>query len=389
LASEHGRLKVLYVYKDFDTYNGLIETFLILSAKRTTIPFDFEVCVFANKKKDYSEIFEKNGGKLTNLGFRWGSNPFIILSLYKLFRHRHPDIVQTFILKPNLFGITAAILAGVPITIADDLTLQDQAPTPLRRLRDKVLYRVYVAVANNADHVICRSTPIRRELEALGLKTDVSIIPPPFDIHTIEQLSNADRFSRQRTKENTIIGIVARLSEEKRHEDLLKAFAALSERHSSVRLLIIGDGPSRSHLEGLVRQLGIGEKVEFSGFQKNVHQYLRTMDIFVLPSRSEGAGIAIMEAMAWGLPVVASRVGGIPEIVDEGLTGLLFAPGNVKELTDALDTLIEDEKKRTELGERGREKALREFHPDRFIDRHYLLYRTLLDQKRNQGIKPL
>lgn len=114
------RLKVLYIYKDFDIYNGLIETFLILSKYQATMPFDFEVCVFNNRKDEYTRVFKENGGSLINLKSKWESNPLIIIKLYKLFKNKRPDIVQTFVLKPNLYGILAALMAKVPVVIATD-----------------------------------------------------------------------------------------------------------------------------------------------------------------------------------------------------------------------------------------------------------------------------
>jgi glycosyltransferase involved in cell wall biosynthesis len=375
------KLRVVYVYKDFDTYNGLIETFLIMSKKRAKLPFDFEVCVFRNKTDDHAKIFKANGGILVNLKSLWGSNPMIIFELYKLFRDSRPDIVQTFILKPNLFGIMAAVLAKVPVIIATDLTLKDQAPTRLRRLRDRLLYKIYIAVANKADHVICISEAIQKELKGLGIKVGVSVIPPPIDVDAMESRLTKLENGLGKPQGELIIGIVARLSEEKRHVDLFEAFAFLSKRFTNIKLLIVGDGPLRSRLEALARRLGIGDRAKFVGFQKDVHRYLSIMDIFVLPSRTEGAGIAIVEAMLWGLPVVASRVGGIPEIVGEQVAGLLFDPGDVGQLISALTQLIENPEKRKIFGENGRKKAYLSFHPDKFIDSHYQLYRALLNQK--------
>lgn len=374
------KLKVFYIYKDFDIYNGLIETFLILSKKRKILPFHFEVCVFRNKKNDYSKIFKENGGILISLNNRWTSNPLIIFKLYKLFQVSRPDVVQTFVLKPNLFGISAALLAKVPIVIATDLTLKDQAPTRLRRLRDKFLYKIYVSLANRSSHIISVSEAGRDELKALGVNVDISVIPPPIDIARMNKKVEGEANSSDRAQLDVTIGIVARLSEEKRHSDLFEAFSILSEKYPRIKLLIVGDGPIRVQLEALTRQQKIDDRVKFVGFQKDVHKYLSDMDIFVLPSRTEGLPIAIMEAMAWGLPVVASKVGGIAEIVDDGVTGLLFDSGDVRQLCNALSQLIEDPKKRNEYGENGRKKIYQSYHPDRFIKSHYELYRTLLFQ---------
>lgn len=377
------RHNVLFVYKDFDVFNGLIKTFILLSKKRPSLPFDFSVCVFKNKSEKYSKIYVDNGGELINLGFRWGSNPLIIYKLCKVLKSKRPDIVHTFILKPNIFGIIAAILSKVQVIIANDLTLTDQAPTRMRRLRDKLLYKIYIKLANKTDHVICRSESIRRELKALGLRTDTSVIPPTFDFNSPESMSDITLASASKKKGELVIGTVARLSEEKRHEDLLRAFSLLEKEHKNIRLLIVGDGPLRPHLEKEAKSLGIETKTFFAGFQLDVYSYLEDMDIFVLPSRSEGAGIAIMEAMVCGLPVVASNVGGIPDIVAHNITGILFSPGDIFQLKQALAQLIGDEALRITFGQRGKKRVHELFHPDRFIERHFLLYRTILEKKRS------
>jgi glycosyltransferase involved in cell wall biosynthesis len=376
------RLKVLYIYKDFDIYNGLIETFLILSKYQVSMPFDFEVCVFKNRKNDHAKVFRENGGRLTTLKSKWGSNPLIIFKLYKLFKIKRPDIVQTFVLKPNLYGIIAALLAKVPIIVATDLTLKDQAPTRLRRLRDKFLYKIYVSLANKASHVLCVSEAGRRELIELGIRTGISVIYPPLDIDKLKNSIDYQNGPLYMHDQLATIGIIARLSEEKCHADLFEAFAILLKRFPAIKLLIVGDGPLRRNLEVMTQRLAIHESVKFVGFQKDIHLFLRKMDIFVLPSRTEALGIAILEAMAFGLPVVAARVGGIPEIVDNQETGLLYDPGNVGQLCSALAQLIEAPEKRKLLGENGKKKAHSSFHPDRFIMSHFRLYLTLMDKYR-------
>jgi len=373
---------VIYVYKDFDTYNGLIETFLILSKKQAELPFDYEVCVFKNRKSDYASIFKNNGGRLINLNFRWGSNPLILLHLYRVFKSRKPDVVQTFILKPNIYGIIAAALAGVPVIIATDLTLTNQAPTRLRRLRDKFLYRIYRQITRWADHVVCISETVKNQLKEIGLFCHMSVIYPPVDLEKMDLGNKENKIeSMSKNDKEVVIGNVARLSEEKRHKDLLEAFSILINKYPNLRLLIVGDGPLLSKLEILKKRLKIDERTQFTGFQKEILRYLKGMDIFVLCPRTEGLGIAILEAMACGLPIVATRVGGIPEIVDDQVNGILIDCKRVDQLVSALSDLIEDKDKRKEYGRRGREKVLHLFSFDRYVKEHYSLYVLLLEKK--------
>lgn len=375
------KLSVIYIYKDFDTYNGLIKKFLLMAKRQAEIPFDFEVLVFKNKEEEYATLFRNNRGKLINLGFKWSSNPLILLNLVRLLRRKRPDIVQTFILKPNLFGILASLLAKVPVRIATDLTLIDQAPTKLRRLRDKFLYRIYKHITRWADHVVCVSEAVKNEFLKLGLYCNVSVIYSPVDVENAFSKDHKKLLQSNELNGGVVIGIVGRLSEEKGHADLLRAFYVLNKKYGNLRLLIVGDGPLRKDLELLSKKLRIEKKVNFTGFQKDVYKYLDMMDIFVLPSRTEGLGTSILEAMISGLPVVASRVGGIPEIVDDGINGILIEYGRVDQLVTALSVLIEDQAKRREYGGKGKEKVLKRHSPEKFIEDHYNLYVSLLEKK--------
>ena len=174
-----------------------------------------------------------------------------------------------------------------------------------------------------------------------------------------------------------MIGIVARLSEEKRHEDLLFAMPSILEQFPRLQLRIVGSGPLEAALQDLTSRLNITRAVKFAGHSEKVFEELQRMDLFVLPSRSEGVPISIIEAMVMGLPVVATRVGGIPEAVIEGTTGILVTPRQPAQLAVAIIDLLADPAKRNAMGKAGRERALTEFHPEQFTRKHEQLYRML------------
>ena len=133
-----------------------------------------------------------------------------------------------------------------------------------------------------------------------------------------------------------VIGTVGRLAEVKQQGVLIRAFARIIPAFPTARLVLVGDGPLRAELEGLARSLGLGGAVLFAGYQPNPERYLAAMDVFVLPSRAEAMPLVIPEAWAAGRPVVASRVGGIPELIEDGKTGLLVEPGDVDGLAARL-----------------------------------------------------
>lgn len=166
---------------------------------------------------------------------------------------------------------------------------------------------------------------------------------------------------------------VGRLAAGKGLPMLFESLVALKSSHPNCRLTVVGDGPDRGNLEALVDELALRDRVTFVGYQSqsDVRKYLRQVDIFILPSFSEGVPVVLMEAMAAGVPVIATRVGGIGELVDEGVNGYLAIPGDSQSLTQHLDTLLSDPQRRAEFGANGREKVAQEFNIYDEVERLY------------------
>jgi glycosyltransferase involved in cell wall biosynthesis len=171
---------------------------------------------------------------------------------------------------------------------------------------------------------------------------------------------------------------VGRVTSKKVPEFLLDVWTAVLRRYPSCQLVIVGEGEQRAMLEARTRQAGLAGSVVFTGRVENVEDYLRAADIFVLPSSSEGMSIALLEAMAVGLPVVASRVSGTVDVIKHGENGLLFEAGSRTGLTDCIISLIESPNRQTELGSRARTTVEKHFSIDTTVDRYVELYRTVL-----------
>ena len=156
---------------------------------------------------------------------------------------------------------------------------------------------------------------------------------------------------------------VGRLSPEKGQQGLIRAFAELRDRHQDLRLRLVGDGPDRPALEANAAKLGLGDHVMFLGrmTEADTLAEIARSDILILPSFMEGLPIVLMEAMALGVPVVATRVAGIPELVEDGLGGLLFTPSRWDELAACIERLLTDEPLRVSLAEHGKRKVANEF----------------------------
>ena len=175
-----------------------------------------------------------------------------------------------------------------------------------------------------------------------------------------------------------MIGTVGRLNEVKRQDLLLRAFATVRPRVPSARLLLVGDGPRRAELETLAAEIGVSDAVRFAGYQARPERCLKVMDVFALTSRMEGLPLAILEAWAAGLPVVASAVGGVPDLIDDGRNGLLFPSGDEPRLTLLLGELLADPARRHALGEAGRGEVMERYDLERMASEYDGYYQALL-----------
>lgn len=204
---------------------------------------------------------------------------------------------------------------------------------------------------------------------------------------------DADRFGRRKTEdrrqnrinlglgEEPVIGIIARLSDVKGHEYLIRAMRVVLEKYSAARLLIIGEGKTREGLVRLAGSLGISKNVIFITEIQDTAGALAAMDIFVMPSIQEGLGLALMEAMASGLAVVGSNVGGIKTLVQNGLNGLLVEPGDSQGLARAILALLDDPLKREALGREAQRFIQQNFSQDKMVLETEMEYLKCLNTK--------
>jgi len=247
---------------------------------------------------------------------------------------------------------------------------------PLRRgVRTELLYNRSVAA------VVAISEDVRRRLLAAGVRPErISVIhsavePPANPSGSAERSAARARLG---LTDQATIGIVAALERRKGHDVLLRALVRLREAVPRLRCLVCGDGSERASLERFAQELGIRGLVRFLGEQRQVANVLAALDVFVQPSRYEGLGVAVLEAMAAGLPVVAARVGGIPETVREGETGLLVAKEDPEALAAAITELLQDPARAARMGAEGRRRVLAEFSMEAMTDRYERLYRDMI-----------
>ncbi len=226
------------------------------------------------------------------------------------------------------------------------------------------------------DAVIAISRPIADVLVSAGVKPEkIRVIYSGID-HA--RFADTER-EGPRDSDAPVIGAVAHLEARKGHRYLLEAARLLKERGCRFRLALAGDGPLRPTLEALARSLALGEDVTFFGFVSDVPKFLAAIDIFVLPSLYEGLGVAALEAMAAGKVVVASRVGGLADLVEDSETGFLVPPGNTAALAAVLAKLLEEKGLRTAFGQKGAARVREQFTVEQMAQKNEQCYYAILE----------
>ncbi|MEU2429706.1 glycosyltransferase [Streptomyces sp. NPDC007861] len=318
-----------------------------------------------------------SGVILVDLGFRrrstrWKSltgNVRAFAGLLAFLRKEKPQVLQAFLLHSYLLAAPAARLARVPVLVAGRRSLGffkrgHRVALALERIATRWTDLLVANAQAVADDVRQDEGVPDAKLTVIpnGMPPDEFELAPPAEVDT----------------SLPVVLCVANLADHKGHRYLLEACAELRHAGEPCTLVLIGDGAERRALEGLAARLGID--VRFLGFRTDVAGFLARADVVVLPSLYEGSSNAVMEAMAAGRPVVATAVGGTPELLQDG-RGVLVAPADPTALADGLRSVLGDREAAAGLGRRAREWALANLTADVMVDRYVALYHKLLERR--------
>ena len=303
-----------------------------------------------------------------------------LLELIGIIRRVRPDIVHTHTAKAGTLGRLAAWWCGVPAIVH---TYHGHV---FKGYFSSTRSRAFVAIerwlARRTDRLVAVSDVVRNELLELGIGVTAQYAVVPLGLE-LDRFVNAERSRGQLRAELGIpadvplVGIVARLVPIKAHEVFLRAAAILAAREAGARFLIVGDGERRAELEALSTNLGLDRSVEFLGWRSDLDRVYADLDLVVLCSRNEGLPVALIEAQAAGRPVVATGVGGVPDLVVSGDTGLLVPPDDPDALARAIQSLLDDVEMRDRLGRAGRRRVVPAYNAERLLEDIDLLYREL------------
>lgn len=306
-----------------------------------------------------SEVSEPHASRLSEAGIhveifprRRGRDLSRLTALGRFLRARRPSVIHSFLVGANAYAYGASRLAGARPLVASSRTCM-AVPYPMRAVHGWVFRRAEAVIANSAAvaDLTARHYGVPRE--------SIHVVPNGVDLRPFRESAAGAAAARRGMgagPRSLVVGTLGRLSAEKNLPLFIEMAAALAGRHPRARFVIVGDGPERGRLEELARETSLGERLLFTGARTDVPAVLGAMDIFVLPSSTEGLPNAVMEAMAAALPVVATRVGGTREILEEGVQGLLVDPGDLEGVTAAVAGLAEDAPRRRSMGQAGRRR---------------------------------
>lgn len=294
-------------------------------------------------------------------------SPLALVQMARILRRTKPNVIHFNTPRAILSGGLVSRLCGVPVRVSSR-----RVSFPLKSSLSRLKYNWL------QERILAVSFSIRHSLIECGVPADrITVIHEGVDLDWIDRQQAAPLWQH---RNGPVVGTVAHLSPEKGHTTLLEAAARLVPRFPEATYVLVGEGELESTLRKQARTLAIEKQVVFTGFRPDSEGLMKQFDVFCLPSLSEGLSSAILAAMASRLPVVATDVGGTPELVLDGETGILTPPDDPDRLGAALAQLLASERLRRRLGEGGRRRVEARLTVARKLDKTERLYRRLLQQ---------
>ena len=291
-----------------------------------------------------------------------------------------PHVLHSHQIGALLYAGPAARREKVPVVVhTEHINNIAKYPALSKRIRTRLLWGL---AGSFADRFCCVSDDIASAVKAYRTvpSRKVSVVLNGIDTAAFD--SHGDGQSLRRSlgipHDVPVIGTVGRLNEVKRQDLLIQSFANIAKCDPKPHLLLVGDGPESESLRGMAIALGLADRIHFAGYQSRPEDFLQVMDIFAITSRLEGTPLVVLEAWAAGRPVIASRVGGIPTMINQGQNGLLFDCGDEAELTEAISRLLASSDDARRLGVAGREFVRARFDRQVMASTYNRHYRELL-----------
>jgi glycosyltransferase involved in cell wall biosynthesis len=335
------------------------------------------------KKAEFACRLEAEGLEVYSLNMRneatlagWFDSLRALVLLVLYFLRERPVIVHSFLFRANIIARIAGYLSGVPVIISSVRVMGGERD--YHHFVDRLTAFMtdhFVAVSNAVkDHIVRKAHLSERKVSTIynGIAVANS---NDFDMSALMSSVGLKHGER-------IIMTAGRLHRQKGYDHLMQALSMVQESFPGIKLLILGDGEEEKNLKKLAHLLELTEKIVFLGLRSDVGHLLQCSELFVLPSRWEGFPNAVLEAMAAGKPVVATAVGGIPELVVDGVTGILVPPEDARALAEAIMGMLSHDERAKAMGEAGRQRVQQYFSMDAMIAKTEDLYHHLLLRKK-------
>lgn len=299
-------------------------------------------------------------------------DPSLVLRVYSEVRKVKPDVVHLHSRRgAEILGGVAARMARVPAVVLS------------RRVDDRISLGALGRLKYNVipDKIIAISGGIKKVLSDCGIDEERLELVHSAIITAKPQCDRDRKWFESEfgiSQDAPVAGVIAQLIERKGHRYFFSVIPDILKEFPDARFLIFGKGPLRAQLESRVQELGISEEVQFAGFREDMNRILTNLDVVVHPALREGLGVSLLQAAYAGVPIVASAVGGIPEIVRDGETGFLIQPEDTEAIKQSVLKLFRDRELGKRFGENGRRLVQSEFSVDQMVDGNLRVYRDVL-----------
>ncbi|MBL4763617.1 MAG: glycosyltransferase [Gammaproteobacteria bacterium] len=298
----------------------------------------------------------------------------LIKAIRKLIKHHKFDIIHCHQYTPYTYGWFGSIFTNTPIIFTEHGRFHPDSSSPKRKLINPLLQlrtAAITAISKATKQALVEFENFNEQkIDVIYNGIEDTVVTPSASLRTELGINSDD----------IVFGTISRLDPIKNQTMMLRAFKQAKDANNKLRLLIVGDGPSKKELHDLTKELELTDSVIFTGFQPNPQAYLALMDVFLLPSFSEGTSMTLLEAMSFSIPSIATSVGGTPEILKHQSTGILSESDDTNELTQAMTALTEDPTLRVEYGKNARNRYETKFPLAVMTKNYQILYNRVLSE---------
>jgi glycosyltransferase involved in cell wall biosynthesis len=358
-------MKILHVETGRNLYGGALQVFYLLRGLRNKNCSNILVCP---ESSEISNAASSCVDRVHAIPMSGDLDFLFIFRLLKILRHERPDLVHLHSRRgADTLGAIAAKLAGIPVL------LTRRVDNPESRGVVAIKYRLYtkiITISEGIKKVLISEGVAANRVQCIHSAVDTDKYKPAHNRIIIGPDFGFDNNSK-------LVAVVAQLIARKGHRYLIEAIPDILSKVPEARFVFFGKGPIESDLRKHCDKLGISTKVCFAGFRDNLDQLLPHLDLIVHPAAMEGLGVSLLQAAACGVPIIGTPVGGISEIVREGVNGCLVPPGNAEAIASRVIEILGDQSRLSRMGKAGRELVKKEFSISNMVDANFKVYNQM------------